>query len=76
MAINCLELHEFCNPYNLEILNHLLPGIYCLCKFVKYSNISKHVKLSHLTVPDAQCAQYYKRGGNDVAYLFIYPPTL
>ena len=20
MAIDCLELHEFCNPYNLEII--------------------------------------------------------
>ena len=43
---------------------------------VKYSNISKHINLVILIVPGAQCAQYYKRGGNNVAYLFIYPPTL
>ena len=42
MARNCLDLHEFCSPYNLEIIctpGHVL--------FVKYSYISKHIKLSH-----------------------------
>ena len=47
MAINCLELREFCNPYNLEIILHVLPGMYGLFMFVKCSNISKHIKLSH-----------------------------
>ena len=58
MAIDCLELHEFCNPYNLKIIQHVISGIYCLCTFVKCSNISKHIRLSHLIVSDAQCAQY------------------
>ena len=43
------------------------PGhVLCLYMYVKYSNISKHIKLSHLTVPDVHCAQFYKRGGNNV----------
>ena len=76
MAINCLELHEFCKPYKLEIIYHVLAGTYCLCMFVKYTNISKHIKLSHFYVPGSQCAQYYKREGNNLAYLFIYPPAM
>ena len=47
MAINCLELHELFNPYNLENVWHVFPGMYCLCMFVKYSNISMYIKLSH-----------------------------
>ena len=47
--------------------------------FMCLSNIQIYLRISNeviLIVPDAQCAQYYKRGGNNVAYLFIYPPTL
>ena len=52
--------------------------MYCLCMSVKYSNISKQIKFSHfnLIVSGAQDAEFYKRGGNKVAYLFIFRPTL
>ena len=31
-----------------------------LCMYVKYLNISKNIKLSHLIEPDAQCAQFIR----------------